>query len=205
MKIYDFDQYTMEWWAVRLGKPSASAAKRIITSTGKKSESLNDYAIDLANDIYCGKSTGEFGGNKHTNRGAGLEPEARDYYKFIYDVDVVEVGIMVNDLNTCCSSPDGVIDNKKTLEIKCLSGVHHTKALIYTDVNNKCPTSYYAQVQMQLLVSDYDSADLFFYHPDLPCKKIEINRDEKVIQSLKDRIIETNMIKNDTLDFLRNK
>jgi len=200
MKIHNFEQYSDDWWAVRLGKPSASAISRVITSAGKKSTSINDYAIELANDIYVGNQTTNFTGNEHTDRGTELEPDARLSFQIETGFSVTEIGI-VTDWDMC-ASPDGIIDIGGTLEIKCLSAKNHTKALMYINKNNKCPTAYFAQIQMQMMLLNYDFGYLYLYHPDLPCKSLKIKKDNEFCENLKKYIVELNLYKNEVLNFL---
>lgn len=174
MKIITCDQYSDEWWAHRLGKPSASCAKKIITSTGKPSKSTSDYACELANDLYVGKVVDDWGGNKATERGTEMEDQARSMYSLVNNCVAEEIGMFMDDDETYLASPDGVIGEDGLLEIKCLTAKHHTKALIYYAKNRRPPTDYIAQCQFQLLVSGYKYVDLFFYHPDLPVLTVRI-------------------------------
>ncbi len=165
-------QYSDEWWAARLGKPSASCAKKLITSTGAPSKSLQDYAYDLANDLYAGEVVDAWEGNKHTDRGTELEPVARSLYEAINSCDVTEIGMFTD--GKAVASPDGVIDENGILEIKCLTAKNHTKALVYYKKNNKPPTDYVAQCQFQLFISGYEYVDLFLYHPKLPELQVRV-------------------------------
>lgn len=166
--IISCEQYSDEWWAFRLGKPSASCAKKIITSTGNPSKSMADYAVDLAGDLFAGEVVDSWEGNKHTDRGTELEPAARSLYQAIYGEKVTEIGMFTDDANRVVASPDGVIGDTGILEIKCLTAKNHTKALLYHNKTRRPPTDYVAQTQFQLFVSGYKYVDLFFYHPKLP-------------------------------------
>ena len=46
--LFDFAQYSPEWWNVRRGIPTASEFDRILTpATGKPSKSADGYACQL--------------------------------------------------------------------------------------------------------------------------------------------------------------
>jgi len=178
MKINNCKQYSEQWWECRNGKPSASNASKLITSTGAASKQLKDYAIDLANAIYSGVSVDQFAGNAHTDRGTELEPLARSSYELITGYDVQEVGMFTDDHDRYIASPDGVIeDGNGLLEIKNLAGKNHTKVLIYYSKYGRIPTDHVAQIQMQLFVSKRKWVDLYYHHPDLPCLKVTIEPD----------------------------
>ena len=51
MKIINgIEQGSPEWLQLRLGVATASDFKKIITSTGKESKTLKDYALELASE-----------------------------------------------------------------------------------------------------------------------------------------------------------
>ena len=185
-KIIDIPQYEPEWWENRNGKPSASNAKKLVTSTGQPSKSAKDYATYLAGCLFYGQDIDKWEGNKFTDRGTDTEAEARNYYSWTKGVDVVEVGSFTDDLEQFISSPDGIILlDKGLLEIKVLKPVNHINALLYCKKNKKPPPLYVPQCQMSLFVSGYDYLDLEFYNPGLPALIMRITPDEKVITGLK--------------------
>ena len=50
--IKDIEQGSQEWLSLRLGIATASNFNKIITSTGKESSQLNQYAFYLASDYF---------------------------------------------------------------------------------------------------------------------------------------------------------
>jgi len=184
MKINSCEQYSDAWWSARLAKPSGSNAKKLVTSTGAPSKTMTEYAIELANDAYAGKSLDTFEGNKWTDRGTELEGEARDFYEFNRDETVIEVGMVTNDDETYLASPDGLVGDNGLLEIKCLSPKVHTKCLMYYAKNKKPPTDYVSQVQMQMFVAEREWCDLLLYSPELPSLIIRTQPDEKIVKTL---------------------
>jgi len=194
---YNFPQYSDEWWSERLGKPSASNGKKLVTSTGLPSKQMEDYAIDLAADMHAGEVVDKWDGNSATRRGTELEPEARSFYEFSSGNDVVEVG-MFSDMGAI-ASPDGCIGDDGLLEIKCLSGRNHIKTQLYYKAKGVPPTSYIAQVQMQMLISKRSWVDLLFFHPLLPSLTIRVYPDAKVVAGLKAQITACNKLRDETL------
>lgn len=184
MKIIDCPQYSDGWWEYRCGKPSASNAKKLVTSSGAVSKQMADYAVDLANAKFAGKEVDQWNGNAATERGTELEPDARMAYELITGSDVEEIGSFSDDLEQYIASPDGVIGNG-LLEIKNLTGKNHTKALMYYAKHKKAPTDYIPQCQMALFVAEKEWIDLFLHHPDLPGLIIRMEPDQKIITTLK--------------------
>jgi len=203
MIIHNMEQYSDEWWAIRNGKASASNAKKLVTSTGAASKSMAEYAVELANDMFAGKSTDSFAGNVHTERGTELEPEARSNYEMTNQVEIIETGIITDDLMRWAASPDGVVGDDGLIEIKCLSPKRHTQALLYFKKNNKAPTDYIAQIQMQMLLAEREWCDLCLYHPDLPSITIRNYPDAKIVAGLRAQLVAVDIERNRVLEILK--
>jgi len=202
-KIIDCAQYDPAWWEFRCGKPSASNAKKLITSTGAKSKSCPDYSRYLAGCQFAGKDIDAWEGTKFTDRGTEIEAEARAYYSLTKNVDVDEIGSFTDDMEQYIASPDGAITSSKgLLEVKVLKPVNHINALLYYKKNRKPPPLYIPQCQMSLFVSEYDWLDLEFYNPDLPALIIRIEPDEKVINCLACQLTECLKERDNTLKIL---
>jgi len=184
MKIIDCIQYEPEWWAARLGKPSASSAKKLVTGTGKPSAQVKDYAVNLANALYAGKDLEAIEPTEWMARGTEMEAEARTYYEMERGVDVEEVGMFTDDDETMIASPDGVVGDG-LLEIKCLKPTNHTKAIL----GAKIPSDYIPQLQMQLFISGKQWNDLLFYCPSLPSRIFRVEPDQKMFEALAAQII----------------
>ena len=180
----DLVQGSADWHQVRLGIPTGSKFKDLITSTGAPSKSMATYAANLAGDLYAGKSLDSFEGNQWTDRGTELEAEARALYQFDTGNDVVEVGFITPDSGLYGVSPDGLIGDDGLVEFKCLKTSNHIAALIYYNKHKKSPTTYIQQVQGQMMVAEREWCDLVFYHPDLPMLVIRNEPDQKIYDGL---------------------
>lgn len=178
MIIHDLEQNSPEWYAIRLGKPTASGASNLVTSTGKESKSIDEYAIKLAGDLFAGEELDSWTGNYWTERGHELEDSARSLYELINDNQTDRVGFITDDDELYGASPDSLVLDCGMLEIKCKKASEHIKTIMYINKMKKPPTEHYSQCQMQTFVTGRKWVDLMFYHPSLPEKIIRINADE---------------------------
>lgn len=188
MIIHEIEQGSEAWLNLRAGMPTGTGAKRLVTSTGQLSKSLDDYAIELAGDMYAGKSLDQFEGNQWTDRGTELEDSARSLYELVKDCEVKEVGFCTDDNDLYGMSPDGLVGEDGLVEFKCLKATNHIKARMYYLKHNKPQPDYIPQVQMQLFVSGRDWCDLVYFHPDLPELIIRIEADKEFHKVLEQQL-----------------
>lgn len=186
MKVYDFEQYTPEWWQIRLGIPTASCFDRIITpKTKKPSKSAQTYAYELAGELLAGFSEESYA-NDYMDRGTALESEARNFYELVHDVEVRQVGFCMADNYGC--SPDGLIGDDGGLEIKCPKMTTH---VMYLHKDNLVQ-SHYPQVQGALLVTGRKWWDIMSYYPGLEPVIRRVTPDKEYLDILKpliDRLV----------------
>ena len=177
MKIYNFEQRTDEWYAIRKGKMTASNADTIIAN-GK---GLETYIYNLMAEYYSSAEKENYI-NADMQRGIDLEPEAKIEFQFYTGLDIKEVGCV--ELNEyILASPDGLIGDDGLIEIKCPNDSIYFKLLL----SNNIKPEYIAQMQMQMYVTDRQYCYFVSYNPNfeksLYIKKI--NRDEEMIDKLK--------------------
>jgi len=168
MIIHDLPQRSDAWYALRLGIPTGSMFSKLITSQGKPSKSLAEYAATLAGEKFAGKELEAWEGNQWTERGKELEQDAKEFYEFTNDVTVTETGFITDDDATHGCSPDGLVNDDGMVEFKCLKAERHIKAIMYYRKHEKAQSDYIAQTQGQMHISGRDWCDLVFFHPDLP-------------------------------------
>lgn len=183
----EIKQGEIEWFAAKVGKPSASNASRLITSAGQPSKSMKGYAQELAGELYAGKSLSEWGGNAATEFGKETEEEARLAYEMRTDCTVEQVGFIEDDLQRYLISPDGLINDNGMVEIKCKPKLH-LSSLLYFKKNGRIPTDYIAQLQMQLFISGREWVDLFYYSKNLPCLSVRVFPDDALIKPLQNQL-----------------
>jgi len=183
MRIINVEQRSPEWFAARLGVPSASNFGKIITPGGKRSTQVEGYLNRLVADILTGRSEQQEP-SEAMQRGTELEPEARAYYELIAG-PVEEVGFCIHDDGFGCS-PDGLVGKDGLLEIKC--GLAHTHVEWLRD--GVIPSIHIPQVQGQLLTTGRLWCDFLAYHPSMKCLLVRVNRDDKYCDLLHEALKE---------------
>ena len=167
----DIEQSSPQWIAARLGVPTASEFKRILTAKGRLSASRTRYYGELLAEYCLGYAISEFYGSGWTERGQMLEPQALSAYELATDVMPARCGIFLRDFAqqsggpiTVGASPDALAGDDGLIELKCPSpGVH----CMYL-AEDRLPPEYVMQVQGQMWVTGREWVDFMSYHPDLP-------------------------------------
>ena len=193
MKILDFEQGSEEWFKARLGIPTASRFKDIVTpSKGDKSKSYKSYMYELIAEKLTNEKE-DFFKTEWMQRGNEVEPLARASYEFIHEVKVKEVGIILNDAQTIGASPDGLIGDIGGIEIKCPKPSTMVKYMI----NGNLPLEYKTQVMGSLWISEREWWDFLAFHPSMDFFEVRVYRDEEYIKNMAQHI-------NDFVDELHN-
>jgi putative phage-type endonuclease len=176
---HDMPQGEEAWFAIKLGKVSASVFSNAIAGGAGKTRTT------LMRKLIAERMTNEpqeSFSNSSMDRGIEVEPEARKYYEMVNDCIVKEVGFV--ELNEDIGvSPDGLVGEDGLLEIKCPNSANHIGYIL----DNKLPSTYKAQVQGQLWVTGRKWCDFVSYDPRVskrPYWAIRVNRDEKYIAEL---------------------
>jgi len=186
MKIHDVEQGSPAWHTLRAGKPTASVFSKLVTGTGKPSESLGPLARILAAEAFADQpEIDSWGGNSHTERGKELESRALFLYEFANDVDVKPVGFVTDDDELYGCSPDGLVGDDGMIEIKCLKAENHIEAILYCRKNNATAPKYRPQTQGQMMICGRAWCDSVFYHPNFPLLVIRNTPDIKMHETLK--------------------
>lgn len=158
MIVHEMEQRSPEWFDIRKGKMTASEAQ-CIAANGK---GLETYIYKVVVGKITGVSPDSFAGNRHTERGNELEPDARLSYEISRDVTVKQVGFLEAD-EYLGASPDGLVGEDGGIEIKCPDDVKFFKLLIGTE---KPDEEYIWQCQMTLKITGRKWWDLVFYNPN---------------------------------------
>ena len=184
MIILDHEQGSDEWFASRLGRPSASMFNKLITSTGKPSTSAGKYIDELVDERLNGVRVPVYV-NEHMERGTRLEPEAREYYEFITEQQVTEYGFILDDSEEFGCSPDGIIKDSDGnfeggLEVKCPANM-----VGYHRDNKSFITKYKQQIMGCMMITGAKWWDLMAYSDKKPHHLIiRVERDEEYIEKL---------------------
>ncbi|MDG6894415.1 YqaJ viral recombinase family protein [Volucribacter amazonae] len=178
----DCEQGTEEWLAARLGIPTATGIKHIVTASGNKSSGWTGYLAELVAESI--EHTADTIKTPAMERGNQLEPLARSAYEFLTGNTVVQVGgVYLNQARELMISPDGLMPElKKGLEIKCPKMKTHIVYLLEGGV----PNEYIIQVQSALWVTGYETWDFVSYCPEYqpqPLYLYTVKRDEKLMNA----------------------
>jgi putative phage-type endonuclease len=201
--IRDIEQGSDEWLKLRLGVASASNFDKIITTTGKESESLKKYALQLATELMLETPEPSFK-NDVMARGNEVEPLARDAYQEQTFNVVEQITMFKSDCGNFGYSPDGLVDDDGLVEIKCPIATTHFKYLL----DNKMPTDYWQQVQGGLWVSQRKWIDFVSFNSYFKDKKlfvIRVGRDEEYIAKLAEQANKVILIRDEYLNKLEKK
>lgn len=156
MQVYDFPQYSPEWWAIRAKKMTASNAVAI----GNRGTGLKSYIKKIMREIYSTAPKDNFS-NKHTERGHDLEPSAGFAYSVERKIQVKKVGFVVQSEYIGCS-PDLFAGEDGLCEIKCMGDDVHFDLILGAQPEKK----HKWQCQAQMMICNKKWADLTFYNPN---------------------------------------
>lgn len=180
MKILNLEQGSDEWFSARLGVPTASRFKDIITpAKGDKSTSYKGYMYELIAERLT-KDRENFFKSEWMERGNEIEPLARASYEFINEVEVKQVGMIFNDEMTIGISPDGLVGDNGGLEIKCPKPSTIVKYML----DGGLPLEYKPQVMGSLMISGREWWDFLAFHPNMDFYQIRVYRDEEYIKNM---------------------
>ena len=180
LEVFDCEQGTPEWYACRLGIPTASEFGTLLMKgrDGKSdSKTRRKYLLQIAGERITG-TLAESYTNPHMERGKEMEAEARDLYAFETHCDPQRVGFLRR--GRCGASPDSLVGGDGLLEIK--TKLPHLQLEVL--LARVCPPEHYDQVQGQLLVSGRKWCDFVSYWPRMPLFRIRVERDETYIAAL---------------------
>ncbi len=184
MIIIDCIQGTKEWDACRLAIPTASNFGKILTATGKISDSRTEYMIQLACEAVSGRSEDSFQSYR-MKEGTKLEAESRRVYAMDHEVEVKQVGFVYKDERRMFGcSPDGLIDPNGGFETK------DAKFTVQYDrlMDGKMVTGHIPQVQGNLYTCEREYWEWQSYCSGLPYLLIRNYRDEKYISRLSEEL-----------------
>ena len=197
LRWIDCEQGSDEWFAARLGVPTASQFSRIVDTKGRWSSRGQKYCDQLVGEIISGEPYAKpripvpQEENSKSNpfywadRGTYLEDEARNHYMALTGNKVKQVGFGIWQPLTIGCSPDGLIGDDGGLEIKCPSPAVHNEYLR----EQRLPPIYFQQVMGSLQVTGRQWWDFFSYHPNFSRQLlIRVERDEEYIDKMHEQL-----------------
>lgn len=204
------EQGTFVWLMERLGLFTGSPIENICKPKGLGETGLT-YIDDKCAEILTGEPEGLFT-SKHTDYGKLHEPYARELYEKATGYKLFQCGFVKSKLYPDCGvSLDGaILELKKLVELKCPSKnrehLSNLKMKTAEDLKKKKPI-YYWQIQLCLLITEYEIADYVSYSPafkpELMLFALEVPANKTDQEFLKLRISEASKIKHEILTQLK--
>lgn len=182
-RVIDCEQSSPEWYAARLGIPTASMFATVMAKgkDGGASLTRKTYMHKLAGEIITGELMDSYS-NEHMQRGKDMEAKARQTYAFIHGAQPQQVGFVVNGRKG--ASPDSLLADTGMLEIK--TKLPHL--MIECILKDEFPAEHKAQCQGALWVAEREFIDIAVYWPKMPLFTKRATRDEDYIKKLSDAV-----------------
>lgn len=178
LEICEAEQNSTEWFEFRRGVPSASKFQCLLANSAER-KGRKTYLYDLAGEVLSGECMESFS-NSYTDRGHVQEGEARDWYAFATDAELIRVGAVRSAFLGAVCSPDSLIGNDGGLEIKTRMARLQLELL----ESGELPNEHKAQVQGAMWILGRPWWDFVSYSPKIRPFKVRVHRDEKYIASL---------------------
>jgi hypothetical protein len=185
-------QNTAAWHRQRAGIPTGSAAKHLITPTGKPAsgEAVEKYMYQLIYERIAENPIVSFQ-SFWMQRGHEEEERAIRLYEFSRDVQTEPCGFILNDSRTAGASPDAkVVGKKRGLECKAPKPENH---LMYLMKSGHAWKEHYPQLQFELMITGWEEMDLYSFHPELPPAIVLTERNPGYIETLENIVGEFNI------------
>ena len=186
----EIEQRSEDWFAIRLGKVTASRVADVIakTKTGY-STSRENYIAQLVVERLT-QTKAESYTNAAMQWGTDQEPFARAAYEAAQGVMVEEVGFVPHPtIEWAGASPDGLVGDDGLVEIKC----PNTATMIEALLTGKVPTKYFTQMQFQIACTGTKFCDYVVFDPRMPAKAqlfvTRVNRDDAYIAEIEAEIV----------------
>lgn len=198
IQIIDREQGSADWFAARLGIPTASEFHTVMAvgKQGGRSVTRVAYLNKLAGEILTGEPMPSYT-NDDMERGKLMEDEARDLYAFMHGVEPQRVGFVRNGNKG--ASPDSLLVGNGGLEIKS-AAAHIQIARLLAD---ELPSEHKAQVHGSMWVCERDWWDFISYCPKLPLFVKRVYRDEAYIARIAQEVELFNIELQQTIDYIR--
>jgi putative phage-type endonuclease len=185
-------QGSPEWFAIRLGKVTASRISDVVakTKTGGWGASRANYAAQLIAERLTGTVVESYT-NGAMQWGTATEPAARLAYADTVIEPVTEVGFIDHPtIGMSGASPDGLVGADGLVEVKCPNTATHIETLL----GGKIPEKYICQMLWQMDCAERQWCDFVSYDPRLP-KEMQLfvkrlSYDGKKVIELGDNVID---------------
>jgi len=159
------EQRTDDWFAVRLGRVTASRIADVTakTKTGWGAGRAN-YKAQLIAERLTGQRQESFT-NAAMQWGIDTEEQARVAYAFLEGQKVIEEAFVTHPtILDAGASPDGLVGNDGLVEIKCPNTATHIETL----KGGAIPGKYVGQMQWQMACTGRKWCDFVSFDPRMP-------------------------------------
>ncbi len=201
-------QRTEEWFEMRRGRFTASQIHRLLgkETLQRTKDGIANYAFEKAVESIYGHLEEDFI-SYDMQRGIDLEPLAFKRFKELraYEFVGVDNCVFYPHNEHAGASPDGICDNNSILEIKCPKRNKFFKIVANGEI--EIDSQYIAQMQMQMLCTNSEKSYFFNYYIEEGIEfwhEIIVNRDEEMIDLIKQRIIQATEIKLNFIEKINN-
>lgn len=175
-----FEQRSEAWFNARLGIPTASEMDRIITPGGKPSKQAEAYMNRLLAEWVLGTPIVSDYESDYMAHGREYEGAAAKAFEFQTGLKTTEIGFVTTDDGMAGASPDRLVEDNGTLELKCPAPQTHIGYMLSTSVAE----DYKVQNQAQMWICEREKSWVSSYHPRLTPVILEIPRDDEFIAKL---------------------
>lgn len=185
MKVHDIAQRSPEWYALRLGKLTASrAADMMATIKTGEAAARRDLRMQLVCERLTGQSQEDTYINAAMQRGIDKESDAFAAYEALTGRLANPVGFVTHDTIAAGCSPDGEVNGYEgVLELKCPKSSTHLSYLRSRTV----PKEYLYQIVHSLWITGAQWCDFVSFDDRFPAALqvlcIRVPRDEAQIAS----------------------
>lgn len=166
LTVFEGEQRTPEWYALRVGIPTASCFHHVMAKGRGSAPSVTrgNYVVDVALEILTGEPQESDYSNRHMERGQEHEPLALMRYELLSQVMLREVCFIRHQELAAGCSPDALVDDDGMVEVKCPIPRIHAEYLLLDTV----PSAYWWQVQGQLLITGRAWCDFVSFNASFP-------------------------------------
>jgi hypothetical protein len=183
VKVYDFDQRSPEWHAIRIGMFTASCAGDMLaTIKSGEAAARRDHRTRPVGEPNTHVSQENGFVSADMQRGTDMEPHALAAYETLTGHMVRAVGFVRHDTLRAGYSPDGVIGNfDGLLELKCPKSATHLGYL----KGKTLPKDYTGQIMHALWITGAQWVDFVSFDDRFPAPlqvfHVRVERNEKDI------------------------
>jgi putative phage-type endonuclease len=184
-------QGSPEWFALRLGKVTASRVADVVAKTKSGwGASRANYMAELIAERLTGEVAASYV-NGAMQWGIEHEASARAAYEFRTDSEVTAVGFIIHPtIVDSGASPDGLVGGDGLIELKCPNTATHLDTLLALSI----PEKYVTQMQWQMACAGRKWCDFVSFDPRMPesmrlfIRRVE--RDDEAVAKLEKLIVE---------------